>query len=97
MLDKLHITVLLGVTGPMYDLVLPRQNLLKEKQTKRYKICLSCADAKGWQIGHQECSNIHILIVLFCSGLLHRLYWNDVLLALVFFLFLPSDLNIVKK
>lgn len=101
MLDKVHITVLLGVqrTGPMYDLVLPKQNLLEGKQTKRHKICVSCANAKFWQIGHQEYNNIHTLIVLFYSGLLHRLYCNDVLLALqhVFFLFLPCDLNIVKK
>lgn len=101
MLDKLHITVLLGVqrTGPMYDLVLPEQYLLEEKQTERRKTCVSCANVKCWQIRHQECKNIHILIVLSYSGLLHRLYCNGVLLILqhVFFLFLPCDLNIVKK
>lgn len=78
---------------------LAKQNLIEEKQTKRHKICIRCADAKCWQIGHQECNNIHILVVLFYSGLLHRLYCNGVLVALqhVFFLFLPCDWNILKK
>lgn len=92
MLDKVRITVLLGLhrTGPMYDLVLPKQTLLEEKQTKRHKICVSCADAKCWQIGHQECNNIPILIVLFYSGLLHRLYCNDAVGITACFLFVSS-------
>lgn len=69
------------------------------QRKNKHKLYICYADTKPWQIGHQECNNIHILIVLFYSGLLHRLYCNGMLLALqcVFFLFLPCDLNILKK
>lgn len=35
MLDKLRITVLLGVTGPMYDLVLPKQKFVRRKANQK--------------------------------------------------------------